>query len=83
MIARLKWHLHPPSPLQPKTKKKGKKNVVKVGPPLTILFRSAHGSDRQIYTYLDNHVFFNELSSFPNIGCAFNSVYPKFEKVIY
>ena len=36
MIARLKCYLDPPTPL------KKKKNVVKVGPPLTKLSGSAH-----------------------------------------
>ena len=45
MIARLKWYLDPPSPHQLKKKK----NIVKVGPPLTKLSGSAHvhGGDAQ------------------------------------
>ena len=39
MRARLKWYLDPPTPHQ---LKKEKKNVVKVGPPLTKFSGSAH-----------------------------------------
>ena len=43
MLARLYWYLDPPTP-----QLKKKKNVVKVGPPLTKFSESAHDYDDQL-----------------------------------
>ena len=58
-MAHFKWYLDPSSLIKLKKSKKKKKNVVKVGPPLTKLSGSAHDVFKQITK--GNHFLSNSI----------------------